>query len=126
MMTLVADKLKGFKHLAPGSELAVRTCERFGKNVEYAITVVESVDLFGGVIVVRWAGGTAFDIDGRCISWHSDDPPARLVLVNNEIRRSIWRRKAHTRIQTLLYNWSNVDDSVIESLLDVLEGEKAS
>lgn len=123
MMIIGDDRvsIKGFKHLRPGAEVAVRHSERFGRGVSWALHTISEIDLIAGVI--RLSGTLReFGLDGYERGGTDGEPRQRLLApVPDEARRFVWRQSAKGRLETLLYNWPNVDDRLIAALIETLD-----
>lgn len=115
-----ASTIKGFKHLRPGTEVAVLIKDRFGRNPRHVLRAISEVDFIAGI--VRLAGTSReFGLDGVEIGRMYAEPRQRLIApVPDDMRRKIWRRDVRERVEGLLKDWDKLDDDRIRAIVEVL------
>lgn len=121
----MTSEIKGFKHLRPGTEVAVLIKDRFGRNPRHVLRTITEVDFIAGV--VRLDGTSReFGLDGVEIGRMYAEPRQRLIVpVPGGVRREIWRREAREKVERLLRDWDKINDDRIRAIVEVMERDHA-
>lgn len=117
----MSERLKGFKHIKAGNEVAQLFQDHFGRNKRHYIGIIESVDFLNDEIHIK--GGNRYGLDGLQKGCGST-ARARLVELTDEIRREVFRREAKSTLTSAVsYHWDKLPDDLVRQLLDLLPDE---
>jgi len=115
----MSERLKGFKHLKPGSEVAQLFQEPFGRKRKHYIGIIDSVDFIEGVIYIK--GGNRYRLEDGTQKGGFGAVPGRLVELTDEVRREVFRREAQSTLQRAIgYDWELMPDEIIRQILELL------